>query len=297
MGVHAFDHEPQHCELYRRAVGHDLPRLHGLDERWNMLAARHRRALGDEAFFAGVDHYVLTYHIGGATARRLDGDRAWAEAGRGALSLQGPRSGGTFGSDGVVDYGHFYFRQALLCEVADEASLSEDAEVDDFFGVVDPSCSAEAQAYLQRAADGDDPPSPIEMDSRAYLMALSLLRAARRREGRTLQLTDDLSRPDLRTVLRRIEDDLSGPLRLSDLAQMIDMSPFHFSRVFKAEIGETPARYVLRRRTERAVEMIRMSDATLAEIAFRTGFSSQSHMTRQVKTLTGLTPGAIRSGG
>ena len=297
MGVHAFDHEPQHCELYRRSVGEDLPRLHGLDERWNMPAARHRRALGDEAFFAGVDHYVLTYHVGGATARRLDGDRSWAEAGRGALSLQGPSSGGTFGSNGVVDYGHFYFQQSLLCEVADEAGLSEDAEVDDFFGVVDPSCSRDAQAYLQRATDREEPASPIEMDSRAYLIALGILRAARRREGRTLQLTDDLSRPDLRAVLRRIEDDLSGPLRLSDLADLVEMSPFHFSRVFKAEFGETPARYVLRRRTERAVDMIRTSHAPLAEIAFRAGFSSQSHMTRQVKALTGLTPGAIRSGG
>ncbi len=297
MGFHAFDGRPAHCTLYEAQTGPDLPMLYGLAERWNMPVARHRRALGEGADFPGVDHYVLTYHLGGGSARRTDGRVPTAVARQGALSLQRPNSGGRFASDGVVDYGHFYFKQSLICEIADALGLGSVAEPDDFFAVFDQTWARDAEAYLRRAADGDDPPMAMEMDNRAYLIALGLLRSVRRRDDLTLQMKDTVSRPDLREVLCAIEDRIAEPLRLSDLSAIVGISPFHFARLFKDHVGEAPAQYVQRRRTERAIQMIRESRLPLAEIAFRTGFSSQSHMTRRVKAATGATPGSLRSEG
>ena len=83
--------------------------------------------------------------------------------------------------------------------------------------------------------------------------------------------------------------------RLDGMACFLKRIPFYFTRVFKAEVGESPARYLTRRRAERAVESTRAGDDPLAEIAYRTGFSSQSHMTRRITEATGVTPGNTRS--
>ncbi len=295
MGLHAFETEPEHCSVYRTHFGTEQPKLLGFADRWNMPIARHRRVLGSGVEFRGVDHYVLTSHLGGGAARRSDVGAAPAR--RGALSLQRPGSGGRFASHGPVDYAHFYFRQSLLCEVSEEAGLARAAEPDDIFAVNDPAWSRDAEAYLLRALDRRDPPTPLEMDGRAYFVILGLLRAVLQREDLLTSGVSGIERADMRRVLREMESRLAEPLRLTELAAIVGMSPFHFARVFKAATGEPPAHFLMRRRIEVAIDLIRDSTLGFAEIAFRTGFSSQSHMTRRVRLQTDKTPTQIRSGG
>lgn len=295
MGAHAFKTEPEHCAIYRSFLGDGVPPIYGLDERWNMPGARHRRAIAKDTVFEGVDHYVLTYHVGGATARRSD-PAASGIAMTGAVSLQSPQSPATVSSDGVVEYAHLYFKQSLLCEVFDELAQDGVAEPSDFFGLLDTPLAQDIEAYLQRAADRDDPATALEMDNRAYLIALGILRVAEK-SGMVIALRNNLvERTDLKRVLRTIDEQMAEPLRLTDLASLVDMSPFHFARVFRDHVGEPPAQYVQRRRTERAIDLIRETGLPLSEIAYRTGFSSQSHMTRRVKETTGQTPRQVRTG-
>jgi AraC family transcriptional regulator len=296
MGAHAFDGDPEHCAIYRAMRDAPLPRLYGLAERWNMPAVRHRAVLGDGARFGGVDHYVLTYHVGGAHARRLDGERR-PVARAGALSLQAPGSGGVFASRGAVEYGHFYFRQSLLCEIGDALGIGDGAEIDDFFALFDPDGARDAATYLSRAADRGDPPTAIEMDSRAYLIGLGLLRTMRARAGYAEAAARRPVRADLTRALALVEERLAEPLRLGDLAAAAGLSPFHFARVFRAQTGETPAQHLMRRRVDRAVALIRETRRPLAEIAAATGFSSQAHMARRVRAATGATPGGVRRDG
>jgi AraC family transcriptional regulator len=291
MGAHAFTGEPAHCGTYRRR-GASLPRLFGIEARWNMPGARHRRTLGPEARFDGVDHYVVTLHVGGAVVRRLDAAGAAPAQRRGAVSLQRPGSGGTFASSGPVDYAHLYFRQSLLCEIADEAGRPESPEIDDVFGLVSPQLSQAVETYVGRALDADDPAFPIEMDSRAYLLGDRLLRMLGAPPPAPRALSADALR--LRPALEMIEDRLSDPIRLTDLAAAVGLSPFHFARLFTATFGEPPARWLMRRRVERAVELIRTTPEPLSQIAYRTGFSSQAHMSRRVKHALGRSPGVIR---
>ncbi|MEZ5862257.1 MAG: AraC family transcriptional regulator, partial [Geminicoccaceae bacterium] len=293
MGLHAFPEGPEHCAVYRRLAGGPPP-LFGIEGGWNMPAARHRAVLSGDRPFRGVDHYVLTYHIGGAAVRRVDRPSFDRVARKGAISLQAPGSGGSFESGGRVEYGHLYFRQSLLCEIGDSLGLGVVAELDDFFALRDAACAEDISTYLRRAADRGDPPTAIEMDSRAYLIGLGLLRVVRYRLALVAAAGGDRARPPLARALELVEDRLGEPLRLSDLADAVGFSPFHFARRFKAEFGTAPAQYVMRRRTERAIELIRGSGGSLAEIAYRTGFASQAHMTRRVKALTGRTPGALR---
>lgn len=97
-----------------------------------------------------------------------------------------------------------------------------------------------------------------------------------------------------RETIQRIVEQLSRTARnfpdLEALAKQSGLSRFHFIRVFKAEIGTTPARYVERCKIEQAKSMIEAADYSLSDIADFLGFSDQSHLTRRFKAVVGSTP-------
>ena len=67
---------------------------------------------------------------------------------------------------------------------------------------------------------------------------------------------------------------------LSDLAAVVGMGKFHFSRLFKSSTGCSPYTYVLQRRVEKAKKMLRYSNIPICEIALECGFGNQSHLTK-----------------
>lgn len=293
MGRHAFDTPPGHQLLYD-ALGVTGDPLHGFGEGWNVPTVRHRLPL-DGAEFPAVDHYVLTVHLGGSPVRRVDDPEGRNIARTGAVSLQRPGDPIAVASTGgIVDYAHLYFRQALIAEVAEEMAVEADVEPGSFFARTEADLSRDVGLYVRRALDEADPGLPIEMDSRGYLIGLALVRMCRERAV-AAGLDRPMLRHDIRKALELVEDGMDRPLRLGDLADATGLSPFHFARLFRATTGETPAAYLMRRRTEKAVELIRGTDLPLGVVAFRTGFSSQSHMTRRVKELTGVTPQRLRT--
>jgi AraC family transcriptional regulator len=81
---------------------------------------------------------------------------------------------------------------------------------------------------------------------------------------------------------------LDGPIEVTALARMAGRSPFHFSRVFARSVGVTPHRYIVHVRLQRAIELMREGRLSLAEIAARTGFADQSHLTRWVRRVYGV---------
>ena len=81
--------------------------------------------------------------------------------------------------------------------------------------------------------------------------------------------------PVLRRVCELIEARLNGPIGLRDLAREANMSRFHFARIFRSSTGESPYRYLMKRRIERAKELLARK-CTLDEAAAGSGFSSSS---------------------
>ncbi|SPA18076.1 Transcriptional regulator, AraC-family [Cupriavidus taiwanensis] len=97
-------------------------------------------------------------------------------------------------------------------------------------------------------------------------------------------------------ALSRVLDFIHGTaegVTLQALADLANVSRFHFARMFKRSMGETPMAYVERVRLLRAREMIRSGDYPLALVATLAGFSDQSHLGRRFKRHFGCTPGEL----
>ncbi len=102
-----------------------------------------------------------------------------------------------------------------------------------------------------------------------------------------------LARTDLVRLTAFIEDNIDRPIGLEELSQIVKVSRFHFSRLFKRSTGMTPVRFVEQSRISRAKSLILETDIALAEIALMTGFADQSHFTRRFQRYVGLTPAAF----
>jgi AraC family transcriptional regulator len=103
-----------------------------------------------------------------------------------------------------------------------------------------------------------------------------------------------LSRERLRRVTDYIEAHLAEPLSLTEIGEIACLSPFHFSRSFKRSAGVGLHEYVVRRRIERAKQLMLYSDLSLAQIAGTVGFDSQSSFTARFRREVGLSPGRFR---
>jgi AraC family transcriptional regulator len=98
----------------------------------------------------------------------------------------------------------------------------------------------------------------------------------------------------MRRVLDYIDAQLTGELGLVELAAIAGLSPHHFVEAFKISVGKPPHRFVMERRVQRVLELLRHDDRSIAEIAHAAGFSSQSHLTASFRRVTGVTPGRFR---
>lgn len=99
-----------------------------------------------------------------------------------------------------------------------------------------------------------------------------------------------LSSTQRKRVIEMIEARLAENISLQELADVANMSPFHFARRFKAEFGVAPHAYVIRARVAKAQEMLRSRKVAQKVIALECGFSDQSHFCNTFRRIVGTTP-------
>ena len=100
----------------------------------------------------------------------------------------------------------------------------------------------------------------------------------------------DLAR--LRRVRDRIDREYARPLDVEALARGAHMSAGHLSRQFKAAYGESPYSYLMTRRIERAMTLLRRGDQTVTEICFAVGGASLGTFSTRFSELVGMSPSA-----
>lgn len=103
-----------------------------------------------------------------------------------------------------------------------------------------------------------------------------------------------LSERQLKKVSNYIQDCLDQDVSLSDLADVLNLSQYHFCRLFKQSMGMAPHQYLTRCRIDRAKQLLLTTQLTITEIAFAVGFNNHSSFTRLFRQSVGLTPKQFR---
>ena len=98
----------------------------------------------------------------------------------------------------------------------------------------------------------------------------------------------------LRRVRDRIDREYAHPLNVEALARDVNMSAGHLSRQFKAAYGESPYSYLMTRRIERAMALLRLGDMTMTEVCFAVGCSSLGTFSTRFTELVGVPPSVYR---
>lgn len=169
--------------------------------------------------------------------------------------------------------------------VAEEARLSRSVATQHL--VPHPTIRRLAWAFVGSA---DHPARQLYLDSLGVALAVQLLS-----HGAAPPVARGLTSSQIQRVIDYVEAHLDGDLSLGELADVAGVSPAHLRRWFGAQVGEPVHRYVVRRRVERARELLLAGDLPASEAALAVGFAHQSHMARWMRRLLGVTPRGLRS--
>lgn len=134
----------------------------------------------------------------------------------------------------------------------------------------------------------------LYVESLANVLAVHLLRQYAAAKPRLKIYQGGLPERQLLQVLEYIHEHLDQEIKLADLAALLNMSQFHFSHLFRQAIGTAPYQYLLQQRLERAKQLLKQTDQSIMDIAFCCGFNSHSHLSKQFRQFTGMTPSAYR---
>ena len=101
--------------------------------------------------------------------------------------------------------------------------------------------------------------------------------------------------PHLRRARDHIDRGYREPLDLDGVAAVAGVSKYHFIRCFEAAYGETPMRYLTRRRIERAQDLLRSANLTVTEVCMAVGFASLGSFSAKFTRIVGESPVAYRN--
>ena len=139
---------------------------------------------------------------------------------------------------------------------------------------------------LYAELESDSSPDRIYAESLANALALHLIRRYSASGQPIRDAGGELPKHKLRYAVEFINDNLTRNISLAEIAANVEMSPFHFARLFKHSVGLAPHQYVLEQRIDRAKTLLSETALSLAEIAYRLGFASQSHFIVVFRRLT-----------
>jgi len=272
---------------------------HSPDIGWRSLYA----AIMEEAPFhateSAIHHPSLIYHLTRPTevSRKIVGAAP-------ERTLIGPRRICLTPGSAITQWqhnGHPEILQVYLRRSIYETAVSEmygcdpaAAEVVPRFAMMDPLLEQLSIAITTSLRDGTAEDG-LYIDTLAQMMAVHLARhhSTRSRPIR-LAMPQRISGWKMRRLIEFIEENLDGNLSLEALAGEVQVSPLYLARAFKTAVGMPPHQYVLKRRLERAKELLRNTDRPIVDVALSTGFSSQSHLSNWLLRDVGVSPAAYR---
>src|SRR5215813_6243344 len=190
-------------------------------------------------------------------------------------------------------------QERLLLRISDAAlrkaheGISGAVELGHWCKMVDVRLAALVKAVNAERIAGF-PSGQLFLDSIEQAIAAALVDAYARQSRSVRPLRGGLGPARLRTIRELVQAKIEDELTLVEMAQSVELSPAHFSRMFRKSTGETPHQFVLRNRIERAKEMLREAEMRILDVAMACGFKTQQHFARVFRRICGASPNEYR---
>lgn len=163
------------------------------------------------------------------------------------------------------------------------------------FRFQDPLLEQLAKALVQEFERKDIPPDHLYAESLAAAFIAHLVKKYSVAGVRGLAVRGGIPPQRLRHVIEYINGNLGAKITIETMAQLAGLSASHFITLFKQSTGLSPHRYVAAQRLERAIALLKHTSLPIADVALRTGFADQSHLTRTMQHHMRITPKALRA--
>ena len=147
---------------------------------------------------------------------------------------------------------------------------------------------------LKAEVGNSDPGSGQYAEALSLVLMHELLRLERTASAAARPVRGGLPAWQQKRVVEFIEEHLAEDISLTALAELVDLSLYHFARAFTQSFGAPPHRYHMARRMDLAKSLLQMPTLSVTQIGSRIGFRETSSFTRAFRNFTGLTPTEYR---
>ena len=147
---------------------------------------------------------------------------------------------------------------------------------------------------LKAEVGNADPSSRQYGEALSLVLMHELIRSERTTNGAAPRLRGGLPRWQQKRVAEFIQEHLAEDISLATLAELVDLSLYHFARAFKLSFGVPPHRYHMARRMDRARSLLRGSALSVTQIGIQIGFRDTSSFTRAYRKFAGVAPSEYR---
>jgi len=244
--------------------------------------------------------HVIALRLSGSLVQRVGSGAGRPERLRPqGFSIHPARQELRFVASSAIRFAHLYISDPFLRAVsgasAQTASGGHPLVRNDRVMYVDPEMSGQLDSYIRRAFEHGDRPSKLEMESRANLIALRLLRYSTARDDTTDgSVAGELAPWQVRRICTHLEENIDRTVRLGELSEMFGITNEHLCRAFHKAMGKPPLQWQQQKRMEIACRLLASSEATLTSIAQDVGYTGQSAFGNAFRDVIGVSPGQYR---
>lgn len=196
-------------------------------------------------------------------------------------------------ADGEADVLYLHLEPDFVAGLLDTKSRGDEvSDITDGLADYDPQIMHLGLAFKAELEVGS-PGGQLYGESLATALAIRVRHRYYRTSQADLEITQRLPFSKMQQVVDYIQDHLADDLTLGELARSVSMSVSHFRAQFKQSLGITPHQFLIQCRIERAKQLLTAGNLPINDVALSVGFADQSHLTRHMRRLLGITPRAF----
>ncbi|NOK59166.1 MAG: hypothetical protein GFH27_549283n373 [Chloroflexi bacterium AL-W] len=297
LGNHSSDAVQIDLAQHELSSASPAPVLSSQSLGWYGIVVEKRHHQANEFTYPGFDHHLISIHVGPPIElEQTHGKRTHtAQVHKGCISLLPAGDASTWQHRDAAHFINLQLEPSFVTFIAERSGMpdGDKLELVDIFS--SPNHQIEQLGLLlvdeltTHGATGR-----LYAESLATALVTHLIRHHAVFPAVLPPSGTRLSQQEIQHVIAYINDCLRQDISLTELADLVDLSPNYFVNQFRQAMGISPYRYVIKQRVNRARTLLMESTKTIAEIATEVGFFDQSHLTRHMHRLHGITPGALR---